>query len=317
MIRAPMLDLINSTARQCTASLVAQGFQPVPCPSTEDDHWLRWDRDRGWKRDSFLISYAQGDPDELCSHVRVQLPLAGDEEGEWLLDGTTVAFVVGRHKSVNRYRFPGALARTLGRNDRWYARRVAGDATDALHWFDHYDSPPKCIERVLGGLTNHGVCITGPSAQRALAYLRAVQGGASVEDAIAASASPPPVQRDESGVPINGPLRRAAIELSSIGVDSHAWRRAEALEAIWWAKAESLAILGGDVLEIVDDRPLHTHDSWSTDRQAGEPWSDFVIRCFDQARGYVAGYPEARRKIFYAVVLISESHWAQLRKASG
>lgn len=69
----------------------------------------------------------------------------------------------------------------------------------------------------------------------------------------------------------------------------------------------ALAIVGGDVCEIVNDRPSHTYDNWHARiRPQDESWAAYVQYCFDLSIKYVNKYREGRRQIIYTPVFVTE-----------
>lgn len=65
-------------------------------------------------------------------------------------------------------------------------------------------------------------------------------------------------------------LKKKGRPLHDIGINEIALSKADALEAIKSLRLSQMAILGGDVLEIVDGKPKHTYDNWYYNREETE-----------------------------------------------
>lgn len=91
--------------------------------------------------------------------------------------------------------------------------------------------------------------------------------------------------------------------LSDLGIRNWALTRPQALVALGELEAEDIAVLGGDVLVKSAGRMRMSDDSWSCDREPGEPFDDFVRRSVGCARAYIIRYPEGvRDPIYFALV---------------
>lgn len=67
---------------------------------------------------------------------------------------------------------------------------------------------------------------------------------------------------------------------------------------------QDVAILGGDVWEVLDGRARPTHDSWYCNRNAGETFEAFARRTVPAAREYVEEYgARAGRILLVSLVL--------------
>ncbi|MGB8506889.1 MAG: Imm40 family immunity protein, partial [Pyrinomonadaceae bacterium] len=89
-----------------------------------------------------------------------------------------------------------------------------------------------------------------------------------------------------------------------LGVNEIALQRSAALEAIETLKGSQVAIFGGDVLRVSNDRPSYTGDSWYCERQNSEALNDFLKRSWDVAEQYIRAYPQSEEgKVLYTLVL--------------
>jgi len=90
--------------------------------------------------------------------------------------------------------------------------------------------------------------------------------------------------------------------LMAIGVHNWALTKEQALIAADLLAAEGIAILGGDVYEVVCDVIQPTYDNWYCERLSGESEATFVERCLLKTRSYIAGYEAKGRTILFAIV---------------
>jgi hypothetical protein len=66
--------------------------------------------------------------------------------------------------------------------------------------------------------------------------------------------------------------------------------RDDALRAIYELEAFGIAILGGDVYQLVGEKAEQTYDSWYCDQGPDEPDSVFLKRSSDKAKNYICSY---------------------------
>lgn len=90
--------------------------------------------------------------------------------------------------------------------------------------------------------------------------------------------------------------------LSAIGVRNWALTKEQSLIALDLLAAEGIAILGGDVYEVVNDLVQPSYDNWYCDRLPGESADVFVERSLGKARSYIANYEDTGRDILFAIV---------------
>ena len=94
--------------------------------------------------------------------------------------------------------------------------------------------------------------------------------------------------------------------LQEIGVNEIALLRPAALEAIQALKGSQIAILGGDVLYVLNERPRYSGDNWYCERQASESLSDFLIRSWNVAEQYIRTYRDPEDETVLYTLVISE-----------
>jgi hypothetical protein len=70
--------------------------------------------------------------------------------------------------------------------------------------------------------------------------------------------------------------------------------RKDLLAALEILKGSQVAVLGGDVMEIVDGelQYLRTGDNWYADRRPGEDLMDYIERSIAEAERYIRSYPD-------------------------
>lgn len=83
------------------------------------------------------------------------------------------------------------------------------------------------------------------------------------------------------------PVLSRGIFLGYLGVRNWALGRDDALNAIHELEAFGIAILGGDVYQLVGEKAEQTYDSWYCDQGPGESDSAFSKRSSDKAKSYI------------------------------
>lgn len=110
-------------------------------------------------------------------------------------------------------------------------------------------------------------------------------------------------------------LQNKAVTLKALGLDnSYAWPQEDVVDVIDELSKKGFAILGGDVLQILDNGTIkYTYDNWYIQKQSGFSWEEYVAQSRDYARNYILSYPKIKdlRSIFN-LVIASESEFASL-----
>jgi hypothetical protein len=92
------------------------------------------------------------------------------------------------------------------------------------------------------------------------------------------------------------PYRRLEKEkgraLTEIGIAGVAFTREGILEALGCLKGSQVAVLGGDVLEVVNGKPKYTSDSWYANREPEEDLRAYLERSIAEAEQYVQRFPD-------------------------
>ncbi len=95
----------------------------------------------------------------------------------------------------------------------------------------------------------------------------------------------------------------AGLEINRLGVNNWALTREQALVAIKEFERQKITVLGGDVYELVDDKPDSNYDNWYCDQEQGETSNDFIVRSCNHAREYISKYKNPRgRDTFFVIV---------------
>jgi hypothetical protein len=80
--------------------------------------------------------------------------------------------------------------------------------------------------------------------------------------------------------------------LREIGVANVAFTRENVLEALELLRGSQVAVLGGDVLEIVNGKPQYVYANWHSDPRAGENLMNYLRRGIAEAERYIRRYPD-------------------------
>jgi hypothetical protein len=96
-------------------------------------------------------------------------------------------------------------------------------------------------------------------------------------------------------------LLQQARSLAALGLAEVAWPRPAALSILEWMRGRRYAVLGGDVLQVSDNRLVHTYDSWHSDPLPAESFETYASRSLDDTLGYLKAYPD--REHLYVLVV--------------
>ncbi|MDQ3919122.1 MAG: Imm40 family immunity protein [Acidobacteriota bacterium] len=94
--------------------------------------------------------------------------------------------------------------------------------------------------------------------------------------------------------------------LQEIGVNEIALQRPAALEAIQALRGSQMAILGGDVLRLLNGRPMYSGDNWYSEQYNSESLPDFIKRSLNVAEQYIRSYPDPEDGTVLYTLVISE-----------
>ena len=122
---------------------------------------------------------------------------------------------------------------------------------------------------------------------------------------------------NEDGLPLR--LRDSAYRDEA---SEPAWSREDAIEVIQWARAQEMAILGGEIWLPTTPGPTipspHIYQ-WTVESSDMEPWEDFVRRSADESQAYVEGFrwadddPASRGfEPYFNLVLATEAEFSEV-----
>ncbi|SHI16580.1 Immunity protein 40 [Desulfofustis glycolicus DSM 9705] len=95
----------------------------------------------------------------------------------------------------------------------------------------------------------------------------------------------------------------SGFSLENIGVNNWALDNKQALEVLDEFERQGIAVLGGDVYEIVDGIPESNYDNWYCEQYDDEPFLDFSKRSIAKAREYINNYKQSSSKsVMYTIV---------------
>lgn len=94
--------------------------------------------------------------------------------------------------------------------------------------------------------------------------------------------------------------------LQEIGVNEIALQRPDALKAIEALQDTQVAILGGDVLRVLNGRPAYTGDNWYSEQGGNESLTGFLKRSWEIAEQYIRSYPDPEDGTVLYTLVVSE-----------
>jgi hypothetical protein len=96
------------------------------------------------------------------------------------------------------------------------------------------------------------------------------------------------------------PILSRGISLEQFGIRNWVLNREEALQAVCEIEALGIAVLGGDVYQLVEGEAKQNYDSWYCDQTSDESEFVFFKRSTDMAKAYILSY--SMPKAFFALV---------------
>lgn len=91
--------------------------------------------------------------------------------------------------------------------------------------------------------------------------------------------------------------------LTSMGVNNWALSKESALKVLNKLEQLQVAVLGGDVCELIGDIIQYNYDSWHCDQGQGELNNEFVLRSIATAKQYIKDYKvENSKRVLFAFV---------------
>lgn len=90
--------------------------------------------------------------------------------------------------------------------------------------------------------------------------------------------------------------------LSDVGVRNWGLNKGMAIDALNIFKEHEIAVLGGDVYLIIENKISPTYDSWYCDTVIGESDLSYAMRSMEVARDYISNYPISNGSVLFAIV---------------
>jgi hypothetical protein len=156
-----------------TKLAVDAGFDGEPATGVLDGtRSLCWRRRHSWKTETIEIINGVGTPEFFCTNLCVYMPaLPGfGREPDDCFDGFTVEY----------YRIGQGIIGALTCQSTRLVRRVIRDIERKRCWFDYYDTPEDCLNRLERGETNSGLA-RGTAIVARIDWLRSLIGRKPVE----------------------------------------------------------------------------------------------------------------------------------------
>jgi Immunity protein 40 len=99
-------------------------------------------------------------------------------------------------------------------------------------------------------------------------------------------------------------ILESGFSLSNIGIENWALSKEQALVALEDLTKLNATVLGGDVVQFVQNVPRLTYDNWFCEIEDGESTMAFAIRSLVVAKSFINGYRNLNvREPFFALVL--------------
>jgi hypothetical protein len=103
-------------------------------------------------------------------------------------------------------------------------------------------------------------------------------------------------------------ILECGVSLNSIGIENWALSRPQAIAAIKGLEKLNSSVLGGDVIQFVQNVPRLTYDNWFCEIEDNESSEDFAKRSLLVAKSFIRGYSNADvQEPFFALVLGKKS----------
>jgi hypothetical protein len=152
--RTKFREFVDSAREELSRALTPHGFEETPLFEVLDKlRKFHWPRREEWKVDAVELWYRKTMPDALSVSLRIYLPgervrMTGETELGLLFDGIELDALTRRSRP---YYVKGLLVTP----DR-LASRIAKDVERGLHWFEAFQSPGECRQRLEAGKTMWG-----------------------------------------------------------------------------------------------------------------------------------------------------------------
>lgn len=101
-------------------------------------------------------------------------------------------------------------------------------------------------------------------------------------------------------------LKNKGHSLKEIGSNEVGLSRSAALEAIRSLRKSQAAILGGNVVRVINQRPEYGVENWYVQQQSSEPLVDYLKRSLDTAEKYIREFPDVEDGTILYTLVVSE-----------
>jgi len=96
-------------------------------------------------------------------------------------------------------------------------------------------------------------------------------------------------------------------------VDNWGLNKKQALEALNKFKKLGIAVLGGDVVKIIDGLPTYSCECWVCDKYKDESFKDYSIKSILKAKKYIENYKNTDNTR-YVLIALEEDQRLQFKK---
>lgn len=97
------------------------------------------------------------------------------------------------------------------------------------------------------------------------------------------------------------------LPLENIGIKNWALNRAQALATLEEFQKHGIAVLGGDVYEMLDGALEPNYDNWYCEQNNEESFLDFSKRSIIDARTYLNNYDQNKKDTIYFTFVAQEN----------
>lgn len=102
-------------------------------------------------------------------------------------------------------------------------------------------------------------------------------------------------------------ILKNSISLSHLESPEIAFPRKHMPVLLEYLKQNSLAVLGGDVLDHKTGEYQHNYDNWYLNKTTNETWENYVINSIEKTRAYIDKYPD--KDAIFVLVLSDENNF--------
>ncbi|MBO5443260.1 MAG: hypothetical protein J6A33_05685 [Alphaproteobacteria bacterium] len=112
-------------------------------------------------------------------------------------------------------------------------------------------------------------------------------------------------------------IQSKAISLNPIGVSGDAFSYPDTITLLSFCKDNNIAILGGDVLAINNDKISYTYDNWYINTEKYSSYSELVKESYNISLNYLINILQEAQNLYYHLVFcINEEEFNKLKRQS-